>query len=186
MQESVFTLPHAECPNPHHWHTDDGDSTEQEVSVIVGGLIRGLQPEYVVETGTAFGQTTVAIGTALRNNGHGRLVSLEVDPERVTHSRQRCKNLPMVSILEQSSLDWIPQAPIDFMWLDSLPHLRGPELRRLLPHASNRCVIGIHDTTTHRDPLKGELAAMAEEGLIVPPLYLPTPRGVGFTRVAPK
>ena len=125
-----------------------------------------------LEIGSYCGKSTIYLGSGVREAG-GVLFTLDHHRGSEEHQPGQTYHDPELMDAAQSRFD-------------SLPHLRGPELRRLLPHASNRCVIGIHDTTTHRDPLKGELAAMAKEGLIVPPLYLPTPRGVGFTRVAPK
>lgn len=181
QSESVYTRGRTECPDPHYWHAADVESTEVEVTELVAGLVRGLQPDLVVETGAAFGQTAHAIGAVLRDNGHGRLVSLEVDGQRCVLARQRCEGLP-VEVVEQSSLGWTPNDKIDFMWLDSLPHLRAQEIRRYAPHASDRCVIGVHDTHSHADPICTDLQTLADEGLITAPLYLPTPRGVCFTR----
>lgn len=44
-------------------------------------LVRALQPEHVVETGTHFGLGSCAIAAALLRNGHGRLTTIDVDPE---------------------------------------------------------------------------------------------------------
>ena len=142
--------------------------------------MNATQPEISLETGSAFGKTAHAIGRVLANSGHGELFSLEVDPERIIVARNLCNGLP-VHIVEQSSMEWLPAGKIDFMWLDSLPHLRAQEIVRFREHASNRCVIGVHDTTTHPS-IAQDLAGLVADGVIVPPLYLPTPRGVCFTR----
>lgn len=151
------------------------------MSELVAGFVRALQPDFVVETGSAFGQTAEAIGLALIANGHGVAVSLETDPERHEIAAARCANLP-VDIVLASSLEWTPPAPIDFMWLDSLPDLRAPELRRFHEHAPARAVAGVHDTHTHAS-IRDDLDALAAAGLIDPPMYLPTPRGVAFARL---
>jgi predicted O-methyltransferase YrrM len=156
------------------------DSTECEVTALVAAFVVALQPELVLETGTAFGQTAKAISRALLANGHGRLVTLETDPGRVTLSRARCAGLP-VQVLEMSSLDYTPDAPVDFVWFDSLVELRPVELRRYLPYLSPRAVVGFHDTGPQH-PLRHLLAPLEAEGLLVSPLYLPTPRGVCFAR----
>lgn len=179
--ESRFTRPRPDCPHPEHWHSDDGDSTEHEVSALVAGFVTALQPEYVVETGTAFGQTTAAIGKALEDNGHGRLVSLEPNAQRAQFSRDRCEGLP-VEILEVESMKFTPTEKIDFAWFDSLIHLRAAELRRFLPHMSARAVVGFHDTGPHHQT-RNYIQELIREGLITNPLWLPTPRGVCFARV---
>jgi len=179
--ESEFTHPSAWCPDPGLWHAADGDSAELEVTALVASFIRALKPESVIETGTAFGQTAEAIGLALRDNGRGWLVTLEPDQERARISRERCMNLP-VTIEEVQSLEFTPSAPVDFLWLDSLLHLRVSELRRFRPYASSGCVVGFHDT----GPLHGlrpHVDQLWSEGLITQPLYLRTPRGVCFTGI---
>src|SRR5437763_6405307 len=181
VRESQFTPPHAECPTPGYWTATDPDSAEIEVAELVAAMVVALQPEFVVETGTAFGQTTEAIGRALQRNKHGHLVSLEIDPDRVRYAQTRCTDLP-VEIREQSSLDYRPDtAGIDFAWFDSLFELRPLEFRRFLPWMHGRTVIGFHDTGSHH-PVRDLLRPLEDEGLIAP-MYLPTPRGVAFARV---
>lgn len=179
-RESVFTEPRDDCQRPDYWHSSDGESTEHEVSMLVAALVRALQPELVLETGAGFGQTTLAIGKALRANGHGTLVSVEIDVERARVVRERCGSLP-VHVIATSSLDYVPDAPIDLMWIDSQVELRAAELRWYESAASARCVVGVHDTGPHKST-STLLTELVEELVIEPPLYLPTPRGVCLTR----
>ena len=79
--EERFTRPTFFCPRPDYWHSPDSEATELEISKLVGSLVRAIQPEYVVETGTYHGHTTFEIGAALAQNGHGRVVSIESDLE---------------------------------------------------------------------------------------------------------
>ena len=44
-------------------------------------LVRATQPEYVIETGTHLGLGSCAIAAALLRNGHGRLTTIDIDPE---------------------------------------------------------------------------------------------------------
>lgn len=173
LAESTWTAPRAECPNPGWWHAPDDESTEVEVSVLVAGFVRALQPEIVVETGSAFGQTAEAIGVALQANGHGFLWTLETDPERAAATRQRCAGLP-VAVVEEDSRTWTPPGPIDFAWFDSALTIRTDEFRRFRPSFSPRCVVGFHDA----GPQHGIRQSI--EDLHGSWLYLPTPRGVIF------
>lgn len=179
--ESEFTPASEWAPHPEWWHATDGDSTEVEVSELVAAFVRALQPDRVLETGTAFGQTAQAIGRALAANGHGRLDTLEPDPERADFSRRRCAGLP-VTVHETASLVFVPDGAVDFLWLDSLLHLRADELRRFRAHASDRCVVGFHDMGP-KHGMRPSIEALVAEGLIRPLLCLRTPRGVGFAEV---
>lgn len=183
FSEATFTTPRPDCPHPGRWTAPDAHSTECEVTELVAGFVRALQPDYVVETGTCWGQTAEAVGRALHTNGQGHLVTLEVEPTKVRESRRRCEGLP-VTVLQTSSMTWTPEQPVDFAWFDSLCELRPKEFRRYLPWMHDRTVVGFHDTGPQH-PVRGLLRPLEEEGLIAP-IYLPTPRGVCFARVTPR
>lgn len=180
--EATFTPPRPHCPDPGRWHAPDVDSTETEVSALVAAFVTALRPDFVVETGTNLGYTAHAIGQALAAAGHGQLLTLEVDPDFVAAARERCAGLP-VEVVHGSSLDWTPDRPVDFVWFDSLVHIRAGEYVRYLPSMHERTVVGFHDTGPQH-PVAATLEALVAEGLMAPPLYLPTPRGVCFTRPA--
>lgn len=182
LPESTWTAPRPDCPHPERWHAIDVLSTEREVSELVGALVGALRPDLVVETGTHHGWTSVAIGRALADAGVGRLVTLEIDTTCIPTARERCAGLP-VEVVEMSSLDYVPDGPIDMLWLDSLIDLRVPEYLHLLPWFSDRSVVGFHDTGPQHPPsLRRELDLLVDTGMIDPPLYLPTPRGVALAR----
>ena len=180
QRESRFTGPSAHCQHPEYWTAEDMESTENEVVDLVAAFVRALQPEYVVETGTAFAQSSMAIGAALKRNGHGRLVTLEISEDRVLAARRACEGLP-VEVVHRSSLEWLPEEPIGFLWLDSVGSIRAQELLRYLPWLTARTIVGIHDTAPHH-PTRSFLEPLAAAGLIRP-IYLHTPRGVAFAEV---
>lgn len=187
--ESIYTEPRDDCPNPELWHSIDGESTEYEVSYLVGAFVRALKPNLVVETGSGFGETTELIGEAIDENCHwgnwnseGLLISLESDERRAKFVRNRCRRLP-VKVINSSSLDFNFSeftTKIDFLWLDSNVDIRAKEIVHFKPFMSKRCVIGVHDTGPHK-PVCTYLSDLVEAGIINQPLYLSTPRGVCFT-----
>lgn len=180
--ESTWTDPTTRCPHPERWHSTDDDSTELEVTELVQAFVRALQPSLVIETGSAWGQTSQAIGQALQENGHGQLVTFEPDPERADYTRNRVKGLP-VEVRQCSSLDptnGLPAltnegAEIQFAWLDSLFELRFTELHHIRPALTPGAIVGMHDTAPHH-PLHAQLDHKTEATR----LDLPTPRGVTF------
>jgi predicted O-methyltransferase YrrM len=177
VTEDRFTTPRDDCPHPERWTATDRESTETEVVALVAGFVRALQPEFVLETGTAYGICAVAIGRALARNGQGRLVTVEVDPERVRMARAATRRLP-VEVLEIGSLDYEPDDWIDFAWFDSWTNLRVAEFRRFLPRMHAGTIVGFHDTGPHF-ALHGEIEGLVDEGLLHT-INLPTPRGVTF------
>src|SRR5215831_10345833 len=109
-------------------------------------LIRAVQPEVVVETGTAAGQTAYAIGWALKVNGHGCLYTVEIDRGAATAAEQRLQGLPVI-VACADSLDWWPQYPIDFAWIDSgTAQTRVREIDRWVSMFNPGALIGVHDT----------------------------------------
>jgi len=177
LSEATWTAPRPDCPRPELWHAPDDESTEVEVSALVAGFVRALQPDVVVETGSGWGQTSEAIGLALAVNEHGRLWTLETNPARAEGVRQRCLALP-VTIIERSSLDWLPPGPISFAWIDSALADRVEELGRFRQFLPAGAIVGVHDT----GPQHGIRDAVEAIDWIRW-LYLPSPRGVSFGEV---
>ncbi len=178
--ERDFTPPSAFCPHPERWTAIDAASAEREVTELVASLVRALQPDYVVETGAAYGYTAQAIGEALRRNGHGRLVTLEIDEARAVEAEERCAGLP-VKVLQQHSLQFVPEEPVGFAWLDSSAEERDRELRRYLPWMASGTLVAVHDTGPHF-PVHPRLQALVKEGF-VRGVRLRTPRGVSLLEV---
>jgi predicted O-methyltransferase YrrM len=177
-RETTFTEPSEHCPNPQYWHSADCETTELEVVELVAAFVRALQPELVVETGTYNGTMAREIGKALKKNGHGRLVTFEVDPVLHEAAKKRCKGLP-VELKLQSSLDWEPDQKIDFCWFDSGLETRVQEFKQYYPHLKGS-IIGIHDTAPQH-----QVRGYVEEAILghLSPMWLNTPRGVMFAQV---
>ena len=175
--EARWTAPRDDCPHPEWWHSADDESTEREVSLLVAAFVRALQPEVVVESGTATGQTAEAIGLALRDNGHGHLYTTETDPERAHIARLRCQILP-VTVLEQPTSEFGPPGPVGFAWIDGHIAERAADLSHLRPYLAPGAVVGVHDAS----PFHG-IRQLVEAETWIRWIYLPTPRGVLFGEV---
>lgn len=180
LSEATWTPPRDECLHPEWWHAPDDDTTEIEVSELVASFVRALQPEVVIETGTAWGQTAQLIGKALRRNGHGHLFSTEVNAERVAFARRRCARLP-VTVLEQPSLTFSPPGPVGLAWLDSFIPIRVQEAQALRPWLARGAVVGFHDCGPQH-AYRPDVEQLAQAGWLRM-IYLPTPRGVIFAEV---
>lgn len=181
-EEIAFTRPRADCPHPEYWHAVDGQATEDEVSRLLANMVRTLQPEVVLETGTHIGATAEYIGRALRANGHGHLTTIELNKERAFVAGNALLGLP-ITVITGSSMKVMPPDNIDLLWLDSAMYAadgrlqRVLEYRRLRPHLSSRAVIMVHDTGPHK-PLRAALDELDD----VTWIHLPTPRGVSIGR----
>lgn len=171
----------------NHWHCQDGDSTEIEVSLLVGAFVRAQQPTLVVETGTAWGQTTRFIGEALKENGHGHLVGLEIDDQRLAYSNWYCHELVCegwVSIVNTSSVEYTPtgEQRVDMLFSDSDCDLRVPELQHYAEFMDTDGLIMFHDTAPgHCRSLQEKIEA--EMGDKYRCIRLHTPRGLTIVEV---
>ena len=137
-----------------------------------------MQPRYVVETGSAWGQTAEAIGRALLRNGHGILDTIEPDNERSVRTAMRTEGLP-VRVHKVPSMDFVPAMTIDFAFFDSLLELRLPEFNRYLRFMRVGTIVAFHDTRPGRD-LRWQLEDLAP---VLRFLHMPTPRGITFGEV---
>ena len=181
-RESDFTAPRDECPHPEYWTCPDDQATELEVIEGIGGLIRLLQPDFVLETGTHRGFMAKSIGQALKANGHGRLVTVEIDQDLYLEAAQRCDGLPVRCIRNSSTEITVPE-PIDFAWFDSGGgQLREDEFRKFYPQMHARTIVGFHDTGEHHFHIRKSVERLEDEHMLVP-IFLPTPRGVALCEV---
>ncbi len=176
-RESKWTAPSPDCPRPELWHAPDRAATEIEVSQFLGALCIALRPARVLETGAYKGYTSEAIGISLVGIGH--LDSLEIDAAVAKEARTRVQELP-VSLHEVSSLEFVPEEPLDLIFFDSEYDLRPLEIARFRRFASRRCIWALHDS--HHEGLRTALAELRGDGVITEVLHLPTPRGLALGR----
>lgn len=177
-----------DCRAPTRYHIAVAGGTEDEVSDFLWGVVRALQPRAVVETGTADGDTTVRLGDAVRANGHGRVASIEVGEHRALRARERCKGLPVdVFVGDATTFDWSHWQPaaareVDFAFLDGGAS-RHLEFARLRPYLAPKAWVAWHDMSNGL-AVRASVDALVRDGVLMLPVFLPTPRGLAFGRLA--
>ena len=95
-------------------------SAENEVGDLLYGLIRLHKPKHLVETGTAYGATTMKLAHAVRDNEYGWLDTAEIDEELVAKARRLLVGLP-VTVNAQTGINMLQElkGTIDFAFIDS-------------------------------------------------------------------
>lgn len=168
--------------SPGLWHADLKLGTEVEVIDLLFGLVRALQPDFILETGTAFGTATVPMAKALQQNGHGRMVTIEPNLRRFRWTRKQVRGLP-VQCLHCKALEWKPNDGdvIDLFYCDSEYDSRPHELDHFRPWMNDHTIVVWHDTGTQH-PVLPLIEKYISEGRISAVL-LPTPRGVCISRL---
>ncbi len=180
-RESELNPKSDDCAQASHWwHALDQPSTEWEVTLMVAGLVTGLQPDSCIETGCYLGQTTMMMGQALQASGHGKLLAIDNDRQRCQQARERCVNLP-VEVLLTDARNWHPDRHFDFAFVDSGdPKDRMGDLNVLLPWLAPNAVVVFHDSGTQfglRYQLEEWVASTRGMWRMI---LLPTPRGLAI------
>jgi predicted O-methyltransferase YrrM len=169
-----------ECPQPELWHMVDSQTTELEVLDFLKTLVKTIKPRVILETGTFLGHGTVKLAEGIRENGFGRVITIEADPAIRASANQRFKDLGLSEWIEsrlESSLETTIDDTIDLFYSDSHLADREAEVRRLLPQLDPNGLLVIHDASSHFKTVREAALRLEQEGLISMVL-LPTPRGV--------
>ena len=173
--ERTHTPPSEWCPHPERWSAADGDAAEDEVGRLLYGLTVAIKPAIAVETGTYHGHTAACIGSGLRDNDRGRLYTLEVDTTSAAIAQAWLYALP-VTIVNRSSIGWVPPGPIGLLYLDSSMEARPEELSTFKSFLEPGAIVVLHDTAPHHH--NRALALVKQWGW--PAVTLRTPRGVSI------
>src|SRR5262249_26059692 len=78
-----------ECPYPERWRLFDTMTAEVEVLEFLRCLMTTVKPNLVVETGTFLGVSTVYMAERLKQNGSGKIITCEPDPEVFAKAKQK-------------------------------------------------------------------------------------------------
>ena len=105
-------------------------------------LVRLKQPDLVVEFGASMGISTLYLGSALQDNGHGEMITTELEPGKCERVRSNLGEAGLDNIIEVREGDARETLKdldrnIDFLFLDGWKALYLPVLavveERLLP-----------------------------------------------------
>lgn len=170
---------------PTLWSMLDGYTAEIEVLEFLYSFVRLTKPTYIVETGTWRGYSACAMGLALAQNGFGELTSIEFDKNiaAVAEANVREHSLDkVVSIVNMSSMDFVPSQPVEFALLDSDIGIRHLEFLNIRKHFAPDAFVMFHDVAPHHGALNDNVRNLVAEGLISG-MELPTPRGLFLGKV---
>ena len=175
-----YTPATPECPRPELWSMLDSQTTEVEVLDFLKTLVTTVKPKLIVETGTFLGHGTVKLAEGARENGFGRVITVEFDPDIRQRALARFEAAGLSSWIEsrlESSLETVIDGTVDLLYSDSHLANREAEIRRLLPQLNPQGLLVIHDASSHFQIVRDAAHRLEAEGLISMVL-LPTPRGV--------
>jgi predicted O-methyltransferase YrrM len=178
--QKEYTAPTPECPHPELWKMMDSQTSELEVLDFLRSLVMTIKPQLIVETGTFLGYGTLKMAEGLKENGFGRIITIEYDPAIFAQAKERIEASGLGSWIEnrnESSLDTRIDGTIDFLYSDSELNIREQEIRKFLPQLDARGLIAVHDASSHFAVVREGALRLEQEGLISV-IMLSTPRGL--------
>jgi len=171
----------AECPDPQLWQCYDAMSAEVEVLEFLFQLVRTTKPKLIVETGTFLGLAACYMGRALKQNGRGKLITCELDPNLFRQAAQIISlsaARDFVEVRHCSSLEMQVEGQIDILFSDSEPSIRADEIERFWDQIPYYGIIVVHDVNSgDHNELRQRILDFDRKGQLSVVL-LPTPRGL--------
>ena len=173
-----------ECPHPERWKMVDAQTSELEILDFLKSVVTTAKPELIVETGTFLGYGTLKMAEGLKENGFGKIITIEHDPAIFAKARERIGASGLSRWIEnrqESSLEAQIDGTIDILFSDSWGPIREKEVRRFLPQIDPRGLILVHDAGSHFGVVREAMLRMEREGLISTVL-VSTPRGIAIAQ----
>jgi predicted O-methyltransferase YrrM len=105
-------------------------------------LCRSLRATRAVEFGTSFGVSTLYLAAAMRDQGEGRVIGTEIEPQKARQARENFVQAGVADLIELREGDALETlkdcgGPVDFLLIDGFPQfarsvieLMAPQLRR--------------------------------------------------------
>ena len=124
-----------------------------EFGHLLYNLARSVKAKTVVEFGTSFGISTIFLASAIRDNGEGKVITTEFDPDKAERAK---RNLTAAGLAEWvefrvgDALETLSNPPreIDMIFLDGAKELYLDVLKLLEPHLRPLGIIA-SDNTDH-------------------------------------
>jgi predicted O-methyltransferase YrrM len=121
-------------------------AVSEGVAALLYLLTRARAPCRVVEFGASLGVSTIYLAAALRDGGHGSLVTTEIDPPKATALTANLRDAGLDGLVEVrvgdalETLRTLPES-VDLLCLDGWNELYLPVLRLVAPRLSADALI---------------------------------------------
>lgn len=151
------------CPNPSGWRAHQDGGIEEDLLAFLTALVQFLKPQLILETGTYYGTSAIALARGCVANGFGYVHTLEIDGDRVKEANRRITKAGLgewVLVHEAASIPESADSVPLFSWVFGLIDLmfvdgnveRWKEIRRFERYLSARALVVAHDAA---DPDSG-------------------------------
>ena len=147
--------PHSTAERADLFEAFNTGSTEFEVLNWLHATIRLLKPETVLETGACDGLGTIALASACRFNGFGKVHSIEIEKPRCEQLARKIAAEGLSNYVEihcDDSVEFLKKTNVvfDIGFFDSMCEIRAGEFRTALERNLIRKLGVFHDTSPTR------------------------------------
>jgi predicted O-methyltransferase YrrM len=142
----------------------------------------------IVEFGTSFGVSTIHLACALHDNGGGRLIGTELEPEKAQRARQNLADAGLADVVEiriGDALETLKEGiggEVDLVFMDGAFSLYLPVLKVLEPHLRGGALV-IGDNAMDQSPGYLDYVRNPQNGYMSLSLPFQAGRGNEFTVV---
>lgn len=117
-----------------------------EAGELIYNTARAIDARRVVEFGTSFGFSTIYLAAAVRDNGGGRVITTELEPNKVSAAHRHLAEAGLDAFVDIRLGDAMAtlkdvEAPIDLVLLDGWKDLYIPLLKLLTPKLRRGSVV---------------------------------------------
>jgi len=176
--EDVYT-PVSAHPRSKLYRAHDGESAELEVCEFVWALVRIVKPLHILETGTHKGIMARFICEALKSNGRGDLVTIELDEKLNRYAGDLLAGYENVDVVLSDSLAYNTDMVFDICIFDSDIPIRVKEFYKYKEkNMRPGSLVLFHDVAEHRVSYWTAVNGLFEKGELKSRLWFDTPRGL--------
>jgi predicted O-methyltransferase YrrM len=128
---------------------------------------RAIGAKRIVEFGTSFGVSTIYLACAVRDNGGGKVIGSELEPEKVKVARQNIASAGLESFVEVREGDALQtladvEGPIDLVLLDGWKDLYIPIVKMLTPKLRRGSAVFADNINTFKKTLRPYVTRMRD------------------------
>lgn len=139
-------------PSDNRYQCWNTGGVEREVGEFFYALVLMMKPERVLETGTHMGIASSYIAQGMKENGFGKLTTIEYEQSHINTAKQRFNDLQLndhVEFVYSPSLEWQATVVFDIILLDTEPQIRFKEFVKFHSHLKQGGIMFIHDLHPH-------------------------------------
>lgn len=124
----------------------------QDAGRLLYALVRASRPTTIVEFGMSLGISAIHLASAVRDNGHGRVVTTELSAAKVATAKETFAGTGLddvITVLEGDALSTLESldGPVDFVLLDGWKELYLSVLDLLEPRLSPGALVVADNTS---------------------------------------